>query len=190
MRLPVAALAAWVAAIGLWQIGNGLYIPAKALVAQVMLNEAWRRTLSGTSQAKPWPWADTWPVARLRVPKHGIDQIVLAGTSGRTIAFGPGHLDGTPLPGASGNSIIGGHRDTSLAFLEHVAVGDRLTIDSADGARVSYRVTGHRVFDARHPWPSPDVAEKRLTLVTCYPFDAVVPGGPLRYLVFAEAVPD
>ncbi len=190
MRLPVAALAAWVAAIGLWQIGNGLYIPAKALVAQVLLNEAWRRTLSGTSQAKPWPWADTWPVARLRVPKHGIDQIVLAGTSGRTIAFGPGHLDGTPLPGASGNSIIGGHRDTSLAFLEHVAVGDRLTIDSADGARVSYRVTGHRVVDARHPWPSPDVAEKRLTLVTCYPFDAVVPGGPLRYLVFAEAVPD
>ncbi len=44
--------------------------------------------------------------------------------------------------------------------------------------------------DARRKWPSPDVAEKRLTLVTCYPFDAVLPGGPLRFLVFAEAEPD
>ena len=74
---PALALAACVAAIGLWQIGAGLYIPAKALVAQVMLNDAWRRTIGGVTRAKPWPWADTWPVARLRVPKHGIDQIVL-----------------------------------------------------------------------------------------------------------------
>jgi sortase A len=26
-----------------------------------------------------------------------------------------------------------------------------------------------------------------LTLVTCYPFDAVEPGGPLRYVVVATA---
>jgi sortase A len=26
-----------------------------------------------------------------------------------------------------------------------------------------------------------------LTLVTCYPFDAVIPGGPLRFVVVAEA---
>jgi len=186
---PALALAACVAAIGLWQIGAGLYIPAKALVAQVMLNDAWRRTIGGVTRAKPWPWADTWPVARLRVPKHGIDQIVLAGATGRTIAFGPGHLDGTPLPGTPGNSIIGGHRDTSLAFLERVAVGEHLSIDTTDGAHITYRVTGHRIVDASRPWPSPDVAERHLTLVTCYPFDAIVPGGPLRYLVFAEEEP-
>ena len=187
MRRPLLPIAAVVAAIGLWQIGAGLYIPAKALVAQVLLQDAWDRTLAGATQAKPWPWADTWPVARLRVPKHGIDQIVLAGATGRTIAFGPGHLDGTPLPGTPGNSIIGGHRDTSLAFLEHVKVGERISIDTADGASVIYRVTGHRVVDARHPWPSPDITEHRVTLVTCYPFKALVPGGPWRYLVFTEA---
>jgi sortase A len=102
------------------------------------------------------------------------------------MAFGPGHLDGTPEPGAAGNSIIGGHRDTSLAFLERVAVGERLVVETMDGARITYRVTGHRVVDASRPWPSPEVPERRLTLVTCYPFDAIVPGGPLRYLVFAE----
>jgi sortase A len=190
MRRLVIPVAALVAAIGMWQIGAGLYIPAKALLAQVLLRDAWARTRAGETHAKPWPWADTWPVARLRVPAHGIDQIVLAGATGRTIAFGPGHLDGTPLPGAPGNSIIGGHRDTSLAFLEHVNIGERLTIDTADGSSVTYRVTGHRIVDASRPWPSPDLTERHLTLVTCYPFDAIVPGGPLRYLVFAEAVPD
>jgi sortase A len=190
MRRQAAALAACAAVVGLWQLGTGLYIPAKAVVAQVLLHDAWRRSLAGETRAKPWPWADTWPVARLRAPAHGIDHIVLAGASGSTMAFGPGHLDGTPKPGGPGNSIIGGHRDTSLAFLERVTVGERLVIETADGARVIYRVTGHRVVDASHPWPSPNVANKRLTLVTCYPFDAVVPGGPSRYLVFAEAVPD
>jgi sortase A len=27
-----------------------------------------------------------------------------------------------------------------------------------------------------------------LILVTCYPFDAIVPGGPLRYVVYARKV--
>ena len=31
-----------------------------------------------------------------------------------------------------------------------------------------------------------DAAQPRLTLVTCYPFDAVVPGGPLRLVVTAD----
>ena len=69
-------------------------------------------------------------------------------------------------------------------------MGEQLTIDTADGPRVTYRITGHRVADARHPWPSPEAAEPQLTLVTCYPFDAIVPGGPLRYLVFAVAEVD
>jgi sortase (surface protein transpeptidase) len=30
----------------------------------------------------------------------------------------------------------------------------------------------------------------RLTLVTCYPFDAIEPGGPLRYVVTAELAQD
>ena len=65
--------------------------------------------------------------------------------------------------------------------------GEQMTIETADGSRMSYRVTGHRIADARRAWPSPHVAAPYLTLVTCYPFDAVVPGGPLRYLVFAES---
>jgi hypothetical protein len=63
-------------------------------------------TLSGGETVKPWPWADTWPIARLSAPRHGVDLFVLAGATGRTLAFGPGHVDGTARPGRPGCSHV------------------------------------------------------------------------------------
>ncbi len=176
--------------LGLWQVGEGLYIHAKAALAQTLLQSAWQRTLAGEARVKPWPWADTWPVARLSVPGRDIDLIVLAGATGRTLAFGPGHLFGSVSPGAPGMSIVTGHRDTHFRFLEELRFGDELLIEESDGARQRFRVTSTRVADYRRPGISLDGLDTALTLVTCYPFDAVVPGGPLRYLVGAEAVPE
>src|SRR5688500_11563212 len=62
-RLAIVALAA----IGVWQLANGAYIHAKAWLAQRLIASAWARTLEGEREVKPWPWADTWPVARLKV---------------------------------------------------------------------------------------------------------------------------
>ena len=64
-----------IAALGCWQLGSGLWIQAKAELAQVLLERAWEKTLAGEARARPWPWADTWPVARLRIPSSGVDQI-------------------------------------------------------------------------------------------------------------------
>ena len=50
-------------AISLWQVGEGSWIVAKARLAQYLLQRAWIRALSGEANPKPWPWADTWPVA-------------------------------------------------------------------------------------------------------------------------------
>ena len=75
--------------LGLWQAGESAYIEAKAWLAQDLLEDAWAKTLGGAQQVKPWSWADTWPVARLQAPDLNIDRIVLAGASGRTLAFGP-----------------------------------------------------------------------------------------------------
>src|SRR5256884_6616698 len=60
-------------ALGAWQLGRGAWIQAKAWLAQSLIAHAWARTLSGERQAKPWPWADTWPVARLTVPRERAD---------------------------------------------------------------------------------------------------------------------
>ena len=136
---------------------------------------------------RPWPWADTYPVARLRAPGLGIDQIVLAGASGRSTAFGPGHLDGTAAPGAAGHSVLVGHRDTHFRFLERLAPGDALTLQDRGGSWRRYRVQRNDVIDSRRARLHMGDGRAALTLVTCYPFDAVNPGGPLRYLVFAVA---
>jgi sortase A len=111
---------------------------------------------------------------------------VLAGASGRTLAFGPGHLDGTAAPGRAGHTVLSGHRDTHFRFLEDLAPGSELRVQRPDGGWQSYRVVETRVIDTRRARLAPGDGRPALTLVTCYPFDAVVPGGPLRYLVFAE----
>jgi sortase A len=175
------------AGLGLWQLGGGLYIHAKAALAQALLSEAWAETLVGHERARPWPWADTWPVARLQVPSLGIDQIVLAGSNGRTLAFGPGHMRGTAAPGGPGHAILGGHRDTHFAFLAELRLDSELRLQRPDGTWRHYRVTGTSVIDSREAAIGHDNGRSVLTLVTCYPFDAVEAGGPLRYLVQAEA---
>lgn len=173
---------------GVWQLGSGLYIHAKAALAQILVRGAWQRTLAGERQAKPWPWADTWPVARLAAPGQHVDLFVLAGANGRTIAFGPGHLFGTALPGEEGNSVIGGHRDTHLRFLRDTKVGTELRVQRPDGVWRRYRVEAAAILDAKDLWVTRQDGPTRITLVTCYPFDALRPGGPLRYVVFAEAI--
>jgi len=183
-----AVLAAVLLALGAWEFGQGFYIQAKAQVAQTLIRSAWTRTLAGERQVKPWPWADTWPVARLQLADKHVDLFVLAGADGRAIAFGPGHMFGTALPGERGNSVIGGHRDTHLAFLRDVAPGSLLSVQRPDGTLRWYRVKAAQVLDKDEVWVTKQDGPTRLTLVTCYPFDALSAGGDQRYVVFANAV--
>jgi sortase A len=182
-------LAATLLVFGTWQFGQGVYIHAKAMLAQALLRQAWDRTLAGGVHVKPWAWADTWPVARLVVPSLDVDQFVLAGANGRTIAFGPGHVFGTARPGENGNSVIAGHRDTSLAFLAELPVGTELRIERPDGRWVAYRVQSALVLDKRDTWVLSGSPVTELTLITCYPFNALRAGGPQRYVVRAVEVP-
>ena len=177
-----------VLAMGFWQLGQGAYIPAKAWVAQEMMQRAWRRAESGQGEAAPWPWADTFPVARLSARAGEVDLIVLEGGSGRTLAFGPGHLSASVLPGETGNSIVAGHRDTHFRFLRYLEKGDSIRIDRPDGRGHLFSITGIDVVDSRRGSIVLDTAVPMLSLVTCYPFDAPVGGGPMRYVVTAEMV--
>lgn len=170
---------------GLWFIGQGSYIHAKAVFAQLLLETAWSETLDGQKEVKPWPWADTWPVARLSAPAQGISHIVLAGASGSSLAFGPGHLFGSSAPGANGNIILSGHRDTHFSFLENLKSGDFLELQS-NQKTVIYQVSKTMIFDTDKSDFIPVDSNNKLLLVTCYPFDAIQAGGPLRYIVIAK----
>lgn len=174
--------------LGFWQLGQGAYIPAKAWLAQELMQRAWQKAETGAEQAVPWPWADTYPVARLSAKDGNIELIILEGGSGRTLAFAPGHLSASVLPGEPGNSIIAGHRDTHFQFLQFLEEGEPLFLQMPDGSNHLYRVSEIDVVDSRRGSILLDTDEAMLSLVTCYPFNAVTPGGPMRYVVSAEMV--
>jgi len=174
--------------LGFWQLGQGAYIPAKAWVAQELLQRAWRRAKDGDAEVAPWPWADTWPVARLSAKGGDIELIVLEGGSGRTLAFAPGHLSISALPGEAGNSIIAGHRDTHFQFLQFMKRGESIMIEMADGNNHLYQVTDIDVVDSRRGSIVLDTESPMLSLVTCYPFGALEAGGPMRFVVTARMI--
>ena len=186
-RRVLIVVAGLLAVLGLEQLGQGAWIHVKARLAQHLLQRAWARTARGETRARPWPWADTWPVARLRVPAHDVDLIVLSGVSGRTLAFGPGHAPGSAAPGAPGTAIVTGHRDTHFRFLEHMKPGDELLVELSGGRPTRLRIEGVSVVDSRTAVIRSEDRSAGLILMTCYPFDAVVPWGPLRYVVTARA---
>lgn len=160
------------------------WLHAKAWLAQQLLHAAWDETRVSQRAHKPWPWADTAPVARLRADHLGVDQIVLRGDAGRTLAFGPGWAEASTAPGDPGTVVVSGHRDTHFSFLRELRVGDELNLEGARLGR-RYRVISTRVADTRQEAIALE-ADDALLLVTCWPFDALAPGGPLRYVVRAE----
>lgn len=185
---PVGVAVTCLFCLGFWQLGQGTWIPAKAWLAQELMQRAWRRAEAGYEDTKPWPWADTEPVARLIAKEGRIELIVLSGGSGRTLAFAPGHMEASVLPGDVGNSIIAGHRDTHFEFLKRVERGDELVVERDDGRHYRFRVTHIDVVDSRFGSILLDTGRPMLSLVTCYPFDTHDTGGPMRYVVTAELV--
>jgi sortase A len=167
--------------------GQGAYIHAKALLAQVLLERAFDETIASGRVVKPWSWADTWPVARIEVKRLHASAIVLAGSSGQALAFGPGHVELTPDAGERGTTVYSAHRDTHFRFLKDIAIGDEIVITRSDGKTFRYRADGTSVirFDASGIDPMTNGYE--LVLSTCWPFDAVT-SGPARYVLHATMI--
>jgi sortase A len=94
---------------------------------------------------KPWPWADTWPEARITVKRIGASAIALAGSSGQALAFGPGHVERTADAGERGVAIYSARRDTHFRFLKDVAIGDEIDITRHDGKTFRYRADGSSI---------------------------------------------
>ena len=185
--MPRRLIAIILALGGLLLFGQGVYIHAKALLAQVLLQRAFAETIETGHATKPWSWADTRPVARIEIKRLHASAIVLAGSSGQALAFGPGHIELTPDAGTRGVAVYSAHRDTHFRFLRDVVVGDEIDVTRNDGKAFRYRVDGSSVvrFDASGIDPLSDGYE--LVLSTCWPFDAVTPG-PARYLLHATLI--
>ena len=165
-------------------LAQALWTPLKAELAQWLIERSWQETQNGNTQSRPWPWADTQPVAVLSIPAHGIRQLVLEGNSGRNLAFGPVFLDGT----SNGRDmVISGHRDTHFRFLAAVRTGDLIQVTTRHSSQW-FEVQEMDVVDSRHEELLIEPGLDRISLVTCFPFDSLQAGGPLRYVITALPV--
>lgn len=172
-KITTALIAITVTA-GLYFFGHGLYIYAKAEAAQWLMARAWDQTLeNGGTPTKAWPWADTWPVAFMEVPKQNIRLYILSNSSGEALAFGPGHLTNTPALGSFGTSIIAGHRDTHFNFLQHTLIGDEIHLTLKSRLKLTYQITDFTIVEANRSGIDPHNGNGDIALVTCFPFDGI-----------------
>jgi sortase A len=135
----------------------------EAMSARAAFDEAFAATNGGRTVAI----VHGAPVARLQIPKIGLDEIVLEGIDDGAMNGGPGHYPGSPLPGGAGNSILSAHRDRHFRNLGKLAVGDTVVTESGSMKTV-WVVTRRQVVDkdARVLFPSKSAT---LTLTTCWP---------------------
>ena len=180
-RLPFLLLAF----CGLWLIGQGALIPAKAWLAQRLLERAFAESIATGRPVRPWPWADAAPVARIRVPRLGVEEIVLSGGSGEAMAFGPTLLPGGGRLGERGTAVFAAHRDTHFRFLGELRPDDVIEVEEVSGRTLRYRAGPGRIV--RYDGFGIDRHDRRpsIALVTCWPLGGTV-RGPLRYVVKGE----
>src|SRR6201999_3322775 len=176
-----------VALTGLLLFSHGTYTQAKALLAQVLLDRAFTQSITTHHPVKPWSWADTWPVARIEVKRLNASAIVLAGSSGQALAFGPGHVELTPNAGERGVAVYAAHRDTHFRFLRDVAIGDEIDVTRRDGKTFRYRADRSSIVRFDNSGIDPLSGGHELVLSTCWPFDALT-SGPERYLLHATMI--
>ncbi|MFK7962396.1 MAG: class GN sortase [Burkholderiaceae bacterium] len=170
-----------------YQIGNGLRVIAKAHLAQLLIQHAWQEnTTSGEASIKPWPWADMAPIARITFERQQTALFVLDNDAPRTLAFGPGLNPQSALPGHGARSVVSAHRDTHFAVLEHVVPGDIVRVETLEGRTLRYEIKARQIVDEHDLWVLNNHGRDELTMVTCWPFNALVPRGPDRLIVTAE----
>jgi len=169
---------------------SAYWMKAKSVLGQHLLNQAWNKASRTGEAHKAWPWADTWPVARLTVANTSKSLVVLEGTSGEAMAFGPGRVTESSLTAGKGSFAIAGHRDSHMSFLQDVKNGDVLILESLDNAKTEYTVVEQHILNSETQPLSVPQNLHALVLITCYPFNALQTGGPLRYVVIAQPLPE
>ena len=165
---------------------QAIKIDLKAKVAQILLNHAWQQSLKNGEGAQPWPSFDGRPIFKLVITKHQVSQIVLDGTSGQSLAFGPGFHSETHLPYMNKTTAISSHRDSHGNFIKKLIVGDEIQLQDLHKQWHYYIVDDFFIINVHDQKQITNT--KSLLLITCYPFNAITSGTPLRYIVSARKI--
>ena len=125
------------------------------------------------------------PKAVLRIPSIDLEVPVYAGVTESNLNRGAAWIETTAPLGATGNAGLASHRDGYFRALRDIAVGDRIELQTLTQMQ-TYAVDDIRVVEPEEIDVLGPSADRRLTLVTCYPFYVVGPA-PKRFIVRARA---
>ena len=179
------ALGAGLLAFWLWSTADGLAFRATfGRRLDTLLAHAGPRALVAVAHASRQQASGSGLIGRIEIPRLGLSEPVLEGTSGRSLRRGVGHVARTAFPGERGNVALAGHRDSHFSRLREVEKGDLIRIQTPDGV-FAYRVAAIHIVDPDRGDLLAQTGSPRLTLVTCYPFHWVGPA-PRRYVVVAR----
>tara|TARA_B110000196_G_C21030685_1_gene607436 strand:- start:278 stop:856 length:579 start_codon:yes stop_codon:yes gene_type:complete len=165
---------------------QGLKIEIKAKIGQILLFSAWHKTIRTGMNHQPWPSFDGFPIMRLEIAQHDIDQIVLKGTSGQALAFGPSFHEESFLPHEKKITIISSHRDSHGIFIKKLQLGEIIKIQDTNNQWHTYTIDDFFIINIQKEKITMDRNEDRLFLITCYPFNTINSGTPMRYIVSAK----
>jgi sortase A len=110
-------------------------------------------------------------IGRIKIPRIGLDLVVVDGTDHDSLKKGPGRYLGSFMPGENRLVYIAGHRTTYLAPFSHIdslRKGDVVTLQVPYGT-FSYRISGHRIVQATDLSVLRSPRHERLILQACHP---------------------
>ena len=111
------------------------------------------------------------PIAKINIPKIGVNNTVVSGVGLDQLKRGPGHYRETPLPGQKGNSAIAGHRTTYGAPFHNVdklVIGDEIIVQTMQGT-FTYVIDSTKIVKPDEVSVLEDKGDNRITLTACHP---------------------
>jgi sortase A len=169
--------------VGLSCLTPVFWIEAKAYVGQVLIENAWQKSLEKKEFRKPWPWADTYPVARLSIQSQDQTLYVLAGDSGEALAFAPSMTTHTSFRGQT-IYLMQAHNDTHFTFLESLEDGDQLVLEQLSKTDV-FTVAEKRLLKKPQLMISDELDTAMLLLTSCHLAQNDEVGHQKRFVVAA-----
>jgi sortase A len=162
------------------------WLPIKGWLSQQLISYSWHQTISSKQKIKPWPWADTYPIAELSFQRLNKQVVVLNGGDPTTLAFSAGAIAPFNQALSTQPFVVAGHRDSHFSFLDEVFMNDIISLADKHGQSQLYQVEAIDIVDASSG-ELPILADNsQLVLITCYPFSNVSNNSNERYVITAK----
>jgi sortase A len=182
------------------------WLPTKAWLSQQLIQRSWHQSIDRQNESsmgrsalnhrqssinidaavKPWPWADTFPIAELSFKRLQKNIVVLNGGDPTTLAFSAGAVAPFNQPSTAKPFVVAGHRDSHFAFLEDIIMKDVISMTDKRGKSQLYQVEAIDIVDASSGQLPILANDSSLILITCYPFDGIGNDVNERYVITAK----